>query len=86
MQDIFSSSYITNRARQTIEVEELLKGPHTIEYYNNFVVINGKTFNGWNKDLIEGLLKELPPVPVKSVTVRGVEVEFEDEDEKDKSE
>ena len=47
------------RRQQSRYIVKAIKEGKEIEYYHNFVVIDGKTFNGYNEDVIAKLMKDL---------------------------
>ena len=53
-----SGNYIRPREAERKEIKSLLKLGHQPIYYRNYIVLNGNTFNGWNKEDIEKLEKE----------------------------
>lgn len=48
-------SYIVPRTLERNKIVHLLSLGHEPTYYRNFIMINGKTFNGWSKEDIEKL-------------------------------
>lgn len=57
--DDLKISYLVETNKQKRELINLLnKKDVKIEFYSNFIIVNGKTFNGWNK---ENLMKLIPP-------------------------
>ena len=50
-------SYTSSRDRERAEIILAIKKGKAIKYYNNFIVIDGKTYNGWTKDHVN-ILKD----------------------------
>ena len=50
---------IAHRERQRKEIINSILKNDSIEYYSNFIIINNKTYNGWNKTQVEELKKQL---------------------------
>lgn len=50
---------IAHRERQRKAIINSILNNDKIEYYNNFIIINNKTYNGWNKAQIEELKNQL---------------------------
>lgn len=47
-------TYKFKRQNEIEIIRELIKKGHKIEFgSHNWIVINGKTFNGWNKELLK---------------------------------
>ena len=51
-----TGSYIARRSRDKTIIRKALREGKTITYYTNFIEIDGKTYNGWNKETVEALL------------------------------
>lgn len=57
-----SNVYITKRDKERKEIKKALNEDilqHNFKYFNNFVVINNKTYNGWTKDMINLIADEI---------------------------
>lgn len=54
-----NNSYTRGKQRQAMEIREKVSKGHQIEFYNNFIIIDGKTYNGWNKEQIETLFLKI---------------------------
>lgn len=56
--DLKSGSYVRPREKEKEEIKFLLQQGHEPIYYKNFIILNGKTFNGWNEEDIAKLEEE----------------------------
>ena len=50
---------IAHRERQRKAIIDSILKNDKIEYYSNFIIINNKTYNGWNKQQVEELKSRL---------------------------
>lgn len=50
---------IAHREKQRKAVINAILNNDKIEYYTNFIIINNKTYNGWNKQQVEELKNQL---------------------------
>ena len=58
--DYTNQKVISKHAKERLEIKYLIKNNNVdIKYYNNFIEISGKTFNGWTREGIFHILKEL---------------------------
>ena len=53
------STYPGKRLRESFIIKKYLMGDYKIEYYNNFIVLNGHTFNGYTKAMVEAIIASL---------------------------
>ena len=60
MQNVISitKSYELQRSKEKSEIKKLILNGCEIKYFNGWIMINGKTFNGYNRNLIERLMQE----------------------------
>jgi hypothetical protein len=49
------NNYTKARERERKEIEELINKGCKVDFYNNFIVVNGKTFNGWDINQIKSI-------------------------------
>lgn len=56
----FGNTYAGRRERELKLLKKILSGDYKITYYNNFVVINDITFNGYTPNMIESIIASLP--------------------------
>ena len=61
-----NSKTVRSHLIQEIQIRYYIRKKVEIECYRNFVVINGSTYNGWNKEMIDNITKEIFK-PVKSL-------------------
>lgn len=54
----FTKSYTSQRDNEKEEIKSLIKRGFEVKYFKNWIMINGKTFNGYNEKVIENLMKE----------------------------
>lgn len=61
-----NSKCVRSHIVDTIEIKSLLKKKDTtVLFFNNFITINGKTYNGFTKAMIDVIRLELNPLPVE---------------------
>lgn len=60
-QETFTKSYNTQRENEVSKIKELLKQGNDVVYSksDNFVLIDGKIFNGFTKKFIESIKEEI---------------------------
>ena len=51
----YDNAYTKARERERKEIESLINKGCKIDFYNGFITINGKTFNGWGIDNIKSV-------------------------------
>lgn len=59
----YNPKYLAKHKLEELELRELLKNVVKIEFYSNFIIINNKTYNGWNKEMIDSLCQEIYKIP-----------------------
>lgn len=71
-----NSKCVRSHVVDTIEIKNLLKKPNTsVLFFNNFITINGKTYNGFTRNMIESILVELNPVTERFNSIYDFEFE-----------
>ena len=76
-----NTKYIASLNRDKHKILKLLKKKHIIYFYSNYVIINGQTFNGISREIIDDLVMQLysPPEPkIKELEYDVSDFEFED--------
>ena len=66
----YNSHTIRTHKLAEIQIKEMLKKMVTIKFYKNFIIINGKTFNGWNKEMIDILITKIYQAKPKAETLQ----------------
>ncbi len=51
----YDNAYTRARERERKEIESLINKGCKIDFYNGFIIINGKTFNGWGINNIKSV-------------------------------
>lgn len=69
---------ISSHQRDIIELKQILTKMVRIKFYKNFIVVNGKTFNGWTKELIDNLVVEMHKPTQHTRIININDFEFED--------
>ena len=54
-----AGSYISQRDKEREEIINALRKRANIRYFSNFIIIDGKTYNGWNKSFIDNLKESI---------------------------
>jgi len=54
------NTYVGRRERELKILKKILSGDYKINYYNNFVVINDRAFNGYTPSMIDSIIASLP--------------------------
>jgi len=77
-----TGSYISRRIKERLEIKKALRNDilqHDFKYFNNFIIIGNKTYNGWNRDMIdsivEELVKECKKQPEREINISDFEFE-----------
>lgn len=75
-----NTSVISTHRKEANELKVILRKMVNIKFYKNFIIVNGKTFNGWTKELIDKLIVEMYK-PLMNKISRNINIndfEFED--------
>ena len=81
LRDDITGSYISRRTKERIEIKKALENDilqHNFKYFRNFIVIGNKTYNGWNRKMIEDIVNEIMEIKPKERVINISEFEFED--------
>ena len=76
-----NTKYMASLNRDKHKILKLLKQRHIVYFYSNYVIINGQTFNGISREIIDSLVMQLysPPKPkIKELEYDISDFEFED--------
>lgn len=67
---------ISTHQKQEIELKEAIKKMAHIRFYQNFLIVNGKTYNGWNRELLDNLVMQHYKIKPREISID--DFEFED--------
>lgn len=54
-----AGSYISQRDKEREEITNALRKRANIRYFSNFIIIDSKTYNGWNKSAVDNLKESI---------------------------
>lgn len=60
-----NSAYELKKNKERKEIIEKIDNGCEIKFYNGFIVVNGKTYNGWNAEQIESIKIENDQLKIK---------------------
>ena len=75
--DNITGSYIQKRIKERAEIKKALYKDierNNFKYFNNFIMIGNKTYNGWTKDMVDDIFWEI----FKEITKPKPEVNISD--------